>query len=216
MGRLIAIDGLDGSGKETQSERLENYLTSKGEKVRRLSFPTYDDIGSALVSFYLKGGFGENANDTGPYAASTFFAADRYYSYNTDWKKDYESDKTVIVNRYTTANAVHQLSKLDPSEWDGFLSWLWDFEFTKLKLPVPDKVFYLEMRPEHSMRLIKARAEQTGRFVDIHEKDPTHLERSYAAAMYASEKLGWNRIRCYDGDRIKTREEISAEIFALI
>ena len=153
MAVLIAIDGLDGSGKETQSRKLEKYLKEKGKKVRMLSFPTYDGKGSAFVDMYLKGELGKNPESTNAHAASVFFALDRYYSFKTDWSNDYNEDDTyIIANRYTSANAVHQLSKLPKTEWDSFLEWLWDFEFKKLALPSPDRVIYLEMIPDVSSR----------------------------------------------------------------
>lgn len=214
MAILIAIDGLDGSGKETQSKRLVKYLTEKGKKVRLLSFPTYDGKGSAFVDMYLKGELGKNPEDTNAYAASVFFAMDRYYSFRTDWSKDYYDDDTyIIANRYTSANAVHQLSKLPREMWDGFLEWLWDFEFGKIGLPAPDKVVYLEMRPEVSMSLINSRSEQTGRVKDIHEADDSHLINSYSAALYSSEKLGWNMIHCCDeNNNLKSISEIFEDI----
>lgn len=214
MAFLIAIDGLDGSGKETQSKKLVKYLTEKGKKVRLLSFPTYDGRGSMFVDMYLKGELGKNPEDTNAYAASVFFAMDRYYSFRTDWSKDYYDDDTyIIANRYTSANAVHQLSKLPKEQWDGFLSWLWDFEFKKIGLPAPDKVIYLEMRPEVSMSLINSRSEQTGRVKDIHESDDSHLINSYAAALYSSEKLGWNMIHCCDeNNSLRSIDDIFGDI----
>lgn len=90
---------------------------------------------------YLDGRLGQRPSDTNAYAASTFFAVDRYASYKADWKNDYDKvGKVVVANRYTSANAVHQLSKLPQNEWNGFLDWLWDFEFIKLGIPVPDVV----------------------------------------------------------------------------
>ena len=199
MAMLIAIDGLDGSGKETQSKRLAKYLEEKGKKVRLLSFPTYDGKGSAFVDMYLKGELGKNPEDTNAFAASVFFAMDRYYSFRTDWSKDYyDQDTYIIANRYTSANAVHQLSKLPRDKWESFLEWLWDFEFKKIGLPSPDRVVYLEMAPEVSMSLINSRSEQTGRVKDIHEADNNHLVNSYSAALYSSEKLGWDMIHCCD------------------
>lgn len=213
MSVFIAIDGLDGSGKETQSRLLEQYLVSCGKKVRMLSFPTYDERGSVFVNMYLNGELGSSPEDTGAFAASSFFALDRYYSYRTDWQKDYNDDCYIIANRYTTANAVHQLSKLPKDQWDGFLTWLWDFEFTKLGLPSPDRVIYLEVPPETSIELIKRRSSSTGRKMDIHELDSKHLYHSYEAALYSCEKLGWTRITCCDSaGNLKTREEIFGEI----
>ncbi|MBR5314663.1 MAG: thymidylate kinase [Clostridia bacterium] len=214
MAKFIAIDGLDGSGKETQSKQLVKYLTEKGKKVRLLSFPTYDGKGSTFVDMYLKGELGKNPEDTNAYASSVFFAMDRYYSFRTDWSKDYSDDDTyIIANRYTSANAVHQLSKLPREMWDEFLSWLWDFEFKKIGLPCPDKVIYLEMKPEVSMALINSRSEQTGRVKDIHESDSNHLINSYQAALYSSEKLGWDIIHCCDeNNNLKSIEEIFSDI----
>lgn len=214
MAMLIAIDGLDGSGKETQSKQLLKYLEGKGKKVRMLSFPTYDGKGSAFVDIYLKGELGKNPEDTNAYAASVFFTMDRYYSFRTDWSKDYNDEDTyIIANRYTSANAVHQLSKLPKDKWNGFLEWLWDFEFKKVGLPAPDRVIYLEMKPQVSMSLINSRSEQTGRVKDIHEADNNHLINSYEAALYSSEKLGWDIIHCCDDkNNLRTIPEIFADI----
>lgn len=213
MGRFIVIDGLDGSGKETQTALLREHLERKGQKVRVLSFPCYDSDSSLFVRMYLNGELGQHPDDTNAYAASSFFAADRYLSYRTDWCTALtDPDTVVIANRYTTANAVHQLAKLPREEWDAFLSWLWDYEFQKLGIPVPDKILYLEMTPDISLSLIRSRSEATGRQIDIHEADPDFLHRSYEAAMYASERLHWTRIRCYEGDAPLTRETIAAKI----
>ena len=213
MGRLIVIDGLDASGKETQTELLAKYLKEHGKRVRALSFPMYDSDSSAFVRMYLSGALGSRPEDTNAFAASSFFAADRYLSYRLDWKKDAEDPQTtVIANRYTTANAVHQLAKLPRNMWNDFLSWLWDYEFNKLGIPTPDDILYLEMLPDISVRLLKSRSEKTGRASDIHESDRRFIENSYQAAMYASEKLGWTRITCYEGDAPRTREDIHGEI----
>ena len=210
MGKFIVIDGLDGSGKGTQSEILKKRLEEKGKKVRLLSFPMYDSESSALVKMYLGGKLGSDPNETNAYAASAFFASDRYISYRTDWKKDIEDEDTVVIaNRFTTANAVHQLSKMPKENWDSFLSWLWDYEYEKLGIPSPDLVIYLEMTPEISMALVSHRSEETGQAKDIHELDPMHLKNSYEAALYSSEKLGWDRIRCYEGGNPLSIDAIS-------
>ncbi|MBE6658293.1 MAG: thymidylate kinase [Ruminococcaceae bacterium] len=213
MGRLITIDGLDASGKETQSALLCRALRDRGYRVRELSFPMYGERSAVPVELYLGGALGDNPEDTNAYAASTFFSVDRYISYRTDWKRDLEDPDTIVVtNRYTTANAVHQLSKLPREKWESFLSWLWDFEFGKLGLPVPDCILYLEMRPDIARRLLAARSAETGRVQDIHEKSADHLEKSYRAALYASDTLGWNRIRCFAGDEPRPIADIHAQI----
>ncbi|MBE6564600.1 MAG: thymidylate kinase [Ruminococcaceae bacterium] len=213
MSFFLAIDGLDGSGKETQSLLLKEALEKRGQSVRMLSFPDYESDSSFLVRMYLSGKLGDDPKATNAYAASTFFACDRYVSFRTDWQRDYQTPgKILIANRYTTANAVHQLSKLPRGEWDSFLDWLWEYEYEKLGIPAPDRVIYLELKPELSMKLIQSRCEKTGVSKDIHEKDPDHLKRSYEAALYASEKWEWTRIRCYEGDAIRSREQIHKEI----
>ncbi len=215
MGKFIVIDGLDGSGKETQANLLSKHLEERGIKTRVISFPMYESDSSCLVKMYLGGALGSKPEDTNAYAASSFYAADRYISYRTDWKKDIDDPETVVIaNRFTTANAVHQLSKMPREKWDEFLDWLWDYEYGRLGVPRPDLVLYLEMTPEISMSLVNSRSEETGRRKDIHELDPDHLKNSYDAAMYSSEKLGWTRIRCYSGTSIRTRADIASELFS--
>ena len=217
MATFIAIDGLDGSGKNTQSNRLVDHLKIEGYSVRSLSFPMYDSESSALVKMYLEGKLGTRPSDTNAYAASTFFACDRYASYKSDWKADYDKmDKVLIANRYSSANAVHQLSKLPRSEWEGFLDWLWDFEFVKLGLPSPDLVLYLELPPELSLSLVHERSERTGVKPDIHEADEGYMRRCYEAAHFACDRLGWTKISCHDENGIRSREAIFKDILAAV
>ena len=217
MGRFIVIEGLDGSGKTTQGKLLADRLRAEGKKVRELSFPCYGEKSASLVEMYLSGQLGDKASDTNGYAASMLFASDRYVSYVTDWKKDYLDPDTVIIStRYTTSNAYHQLSKTDRSEWDEFLAWLCDFEFGKLGLPSPDKVIFLEMPQEQSSKKVEERCNQTGAVKDIHEKDAEYLRRTYDAAMYTANKLGWNVINCAPDGIQKSKEEISQILIGLI
>ncbi len=215
---LIALDGLDGSGKETQTRLLELALTEKGIPCRTVSFPTYNREMSAAVNLYLSGRFGEDPNTVNGYAASSFYAIDRYCSYQLDWKKDYEAGTVILANRYTTANAVHQLSKLPPEQYDSFLDWLFDFEFGKLSLPEPDLVLYLCVPPAFSERSVQSRSAATGRCADIHEKNLTHLQNSYRAALYSAKKCGWTNIDCTtaSGTQFRTREEIHRELLGYV
>lgn len=213
---FIAIDGLDGSGKKTQTELLIDYLKKAGKEYRYLSFPTYDENYSKLVNMYLSGTFGEDPETVNAYAASSFFAMDRYCSYMIDWKKDYDDGKIIVANRYTTANAVHQLSKLPENEYDAFLDWLYDYEFVKLGLPKPDKVIYLSLPPEISHQLVEKRCLETGVIKDIHEKSNSFTEKSYKAVLYSSEKLGWHRINCNSGDKMRPMQDIQNELISCI
>ena len=219
MSKLIVLEGLDGAGKGTQTKILADRLTAEGRRVRTLEFPDYASDGSMLVRMYLSGRFGENPDDTGPYAASVFFAADRYASYASDWKKDAQREDTVILaNRYTTANAYHQLSKLPREDWDGFLDWLWDFEFVKLGLPRPDLVLLLDMPERVSSALVRKRSAETGAKTDIHERDGDYLRRSREAAAYAARREGWRVIRCAgeDADMPDPPEVIGERVYRAV
>lgn len=215
MSKFIVLEGLDGSGKGTQIELLREYLINNGKRVRVIDFPDYASEGSTLVKMYLDGKLGQNPSDTNAFAASMFFAADRYVSYVTGWKEDYQRDDTyIIANRYTTANAYHQLSKMPEDEWEGFLSWLWDFEFGKLGLPSPDRVILLDMPESVSSALVRSRSAETGRKIDIHEKDEGYLLSCRRAANYTAEKCGWTVIKCAgEEDTVPyPREKIAADI----
>ena len=215
MGILIVLEGLDGSGKGTQTELLRQHLEEENKKVRVLDFPDYSSEGCTLVKMYLDGKLGENPDDTNAYAASMFFAADRYVSYATSWKREFENGDTVfIANRYTTANAYHQLSKMPREKWDSFLEWLWDFEFDKLGLPRPDHVILLDMPESVSTALVRKRSRTTGQKLDIHEKDENYLIKCRDAASYVAEKCAWTKIPCAaEGDEEPyTIGKIAAEI----
>ena len=201
MPKLIAIEGLDGSGKGTQSALLTDSVRRAGYTAVPVSFPDYDSPGAIPVKMYLGGELGSSPGDTGAYAASMLFATDRYISYKTKWESAAASDDAIIVaNRYTTANAYHQMAKLPEEKWDEYLEWLWDFEFSKLALPRPEGVIVLLLPTEVSASLIEKRCRETGVTKDIHECDMDYLTACRKAALYASEKLGWIVINCEDGN----------------
>ena len=217
MGKLIVIEGLDGSGKGTQAALLAAHLREGGKSVREISFPQYENPSSALVKMYLNGELGNSPDATNAYAASMFYASDRYISYRTDWGKDIAAPDTVVIaNRYTTANAYHQLAKLPREEWDAFLDWLWDFEFEKIGLPVPDAVVALSMPPAVSRALIEKRCAETGVKKDIHEADTAYLDRCYEALHYAADKLGWVCLSCAENGVPYSIEKMSARIWAAL
>ena len=220
MGKLIIFEGLDGSGKGTQAELACQNLHSKGYDPLKISFPDYDSPSSALVKMYLSGEFGQRPDDVNAYAASTFYAVDRFASYKTKWGNVYRQNGLIISDRYTTSNAVHQCSKLLPMHWDGFLEWLFEFEYKKLGLPAPDAVVYLAVDPDVSQRLIAQRYHGDESKKDIQERDTEYLARSRAAAEYCARKLGWHRIECtttVDGQKtIRTPEDIQSEVMAYL
>lgn len=215
-GKLIVIEGVDGSGKQTQSEKLYRTLLSKGLKVMKVDFPDYNSESSSLVKMYLRGDFGKNPDDVSAYVASSFFAVDRYASYTTKWKSFYESGGIVVADRYTTANMVHQASKIiDQADRDRFLDWLYDLEFGMYGIPKPDLVFFLDVPPEISMEMTKERKNKiTGeKEKDIHEGDQHHLDTSYRNAHYVADKYGWTKISCVEGGRMRSKEDIFSDIY---
>jgi dTMP kinase len=211
-GKLIVIEGLDGSGKATQTKLLCESLRSKGINVRKVSFPDYSSDSSALVKMYLNGEFGTNANDVNAYAASSFYAVDRYASYKKDWGGFYESGGLVIADRYTTSNAIHQCSKLPDNEWDRYIQWLFDFEYRLLGLPEPAAVLFLKADVDIEQRLMSDRYNGDEDKKDIHEKDLNYLKRSQAAAIYCAEKLGWSVIECLKNENMRSIDDIHSQV----
>jgi len=217
MGRLIVIDGLDGSGKATQSQKLKAYLTASGADALRVDFPRYGKKSASLVEGYLAGELGGRPGDTGAYATSLFYAMDRYWSYRTEeWGRRYDEGATVICDRYTTANAIHQCAKLPPEERDAFLDWLWDTEYEKLGIPRPDLIIFLDMKPSVYEKLIESRASSDNRRKDIHERNSDYLKKCYDAALYASERLKWVHIKCYEGESPRSIDDIFRDILAAV
>ena len=212
MGKLMVIDGLDGCGKSTQLELLNRCLAQRGMAYRQISFPDYDQPSSALVKMYLSGELGGTPAQVNAYAASSFYAVDRYASYRRFWQADYLAGVPVVAARYTTSNAIHQMTKLPEDEWDGFLGWLWDYEYEKLGLPRPDRVLFLDMPPEVSQRLLSGRYAGDESKKDIHERDRTYLLQCRQAALYAAKLCGWTVIPCALDGQPRPMEEIHREI----
>lgn len=216
QGKLFVIEGLDGSGKATQAQRLYEFLEKEGIPVRKVSFPDYDSDSSALVKMYLNGQFGTDPDDVNAYAASTFYAVDRFASYKKDWGEFYDSGGVVVADRYTTSNAIHQCSKLPEEDWDEYLNWLFEFEYQKLGIPTPDMVIYLKVAPEVSQRLMTERYQGDESKKDIHESNLTYLKKSRAAASYCAARLGWMTVECCRGEAMRSIAEIHKEIMEII
>ena len=212
MGKLIVIEGLDGSGKSTQLSLLEKRLKEAGKDCRAVSFPDYESNSSALVKMYLNGEFGKNPDDVNPYAASAFYTVDRYASYQSVWGEYYNCGGTVVSGRYTTSNAVHQTSKLPENEWKAFLDWLYDFEYNRIGIPKPDKVIFLDMPVEVSQGLLDKRYSADGGKKDIHESDTDYLDKCRKAAPFTADFSGWERISCAENGKLRGIKEISDDI----
>lgn len=217
-GKLIIIEGSDGSGKATQTKKLYDRLEKNNCNIKKLEFPNYNSESSALVKMYLRGDFGKSATDVDPYVCSTFFAVDRYASFKTEWENFYNEGGIVICDRYTTSNMIHQASKMEIDERDQYLDWLNDLEFNLYKIPQPDCVIFLDVPVEVSINLMKDRSNKiTGENKkDIHESDIEYLRKSYENSLYIAKKYNWHRINCVDGNNMRTIEDIHEEIFKVI
>lgn len=215
-GKILVFEGLDGSGKQTQSELFYNRLVKEGYNAKKVSFPRYNNDSSALVRMYLRGEFGSDPNEISPYICSTFYAVDRYASYKQDFEEFYNSGGIVIADRYTTSNMLHQASKIpNKKEREKFLLWLYDLEFNIYALPSPDMVFFLDMPLFDTKTLTKDRANKiTGASKkDIHETDENHLTSAYITSRELIEKYGWIRINCDKDDIIRTIDDIAQDIY---
>lgn len=215
-GKLIVIEGLDGSGKSTQLERLSARLEAEGKKVRTISFPDYDDPSSTLVKMYLDGAFGKGAEDVNAYAASIFYAADRYASYKRRWGDYYEAGGLVLAGRYVSSNAVHQASKLPREEWENYLAWLEELEYKRIRIPRPDAVLFLDMPIEASQKLLSGRYGGDETKKDLHERDISYQRRCREAALYAATYGGWKVIPCAQGDAPLPPEEITEALYSQV
>lgn len=212
MQKLIIIEGLDGSGKSTQTQLLEDALKKDNIEYRKIKLPDYDSPSSTLVKMYLGGEFGKSADSVNAYAASAFYATDRYSSYMLDWKKDYLSGKVIIADRYATSNSIYQMEKLPLEQWDSYLEWSADFEYEKLGIPKPDLVIFLDMPIEVSQKLMTSRYGGDEHKKDVHEANVEFLKKCRKAALYTAEKQGWTVIQCSDGEKPYSIEEIHEQI----
>ncbi len=217
MGKLIVIEGVDASGKATQTERLYNRLCAEYENVRQISFPDYNSDFALPIKRYLAGDLGKQADSVNPFAASLFYAIDRYASFKRDWGNFYNDGGILVADRYVTSNLVHQAAKINGDKSD-FIKWLNDLEYDRLALPRPNLVLFLDMPPACARLLMQDRANKiTGeKQKDIHENDPNYLERSYENAMQIASVSNWQIVHCAENEKIRSVEEISDEIYQLV
>ena len=213
MGKLIVIEGTDGSGKSTQFKLLTSRLEAENQPFQKLVFPQYSEPSSALIRMYLGGEFGTKPNDVSSYAASTFFAVDRYASYKKVWGEWYENGGLVVSDRYTTSNAVHQASKEEGEAQTAFLHWLYELEYDKLGLPRPDLVIYLDVPTDFTEAMMRRREADTNTSADIHEQDLSYLATCRRTGKAAAEYYGWTVIECVKDGNMRSIEDIHEEIY---
>ena len=216
MGKLIVFEGTDGSGKSTQFELLAKRLEAEQIGFQRLRFPQYEEPSSALIRMYLGGAFGDDPEAVNAYAASTFYAVDRYASYQRVWKDYYQGGGLVVSDRDTTSNAVHQGSKVPEGERAEFFRWLYDLEYDRMGLPRPDLVVLLDMPVELSEQLMRKREQSTGTHADIHERDEDYLKKCRDVALHAAKYYGWRTVSCAKDGVIRSVEDIHEEVYAIV
>ncbi len=216
MGKLIVIEGTDGSGKSTQFRRVKEHLEADQIAFRHIVFPRYWEESSSLIRMYLGGQFGNKPTDVNAYTASTFYAVDRFASYKMDWGQWYEDGGVVLSDRYTTSNAVHQASKEAPENRDAFLHWLYDFEYNKMGLPRPDLIIYLDVPTDFTEKLLRQREADTNTKADIHEKDMQYLTTCREMGRAAANYYGWQIVSCVKDGQMRSIEDIHEEIYALV
>ena len=213
MGKLIVIEGTDGSGKSTQFKLLTSRLEAENHRFQKLVFPQYAEPSSALIRMYLGGEFGTKPSDVNAYAASTFYAVDRYASYKKVWSDWYEQGGLIVSDRYTTSNAVHQASKEPQEKQAAFLTWLYDLEYDKLGLPKPDLVIYLDVPTDFTEAMMRRREADTNTHADIHEQDMDYLATCRRTGKAAAEFYGWTVIQCVKDGAMRSIEDIHEEIY---
>ena len=213
MGKLIVIEGTDGSGKSTQFKLLTTRLEAENRAFRKLVFPQYSEPSSALIRMYLGGEFGSNPSDVNAYAASAFYAVDRYASFKKVWGDWYNNGGLIVSDRYTTSNAVHQASKEPVEKQHDFLKWLYDFEYDKLGLPAPDLVIYLDVPTDFTEKMMRKREQDTNTHADIHEQDLEYLATCRRTGKTAAEYYGWTVIQCVKDGAMRSIEDIHEEIY---
>lgn len=216
MAKLIIMEGLDGSGKSTQTALLENYFAEKEISYRKIKLPDYEHPSSTLVRMYLDGAFGKNAAAVNAYAAGAFYAVDRYASYQLDWITDYQSKDVILADRYATSNSIYQMEKIKEAEWDAYLDWSADFEYVKIGIPKPDLVLFLDMPVDVSQRLMTSRYGGDEKKKDVHEHDVDFLQRCRKSALYAAEKQHWRVISCAANGQPRPIEAIQQDIVKIM
>ena len=210
------MEGLDGSGKSTQTALLEEHLQNKGICFKKIKLPDYESKSSTLVNMYLGGEFGSDANAVNPYAAGAFYAVDRFASFKLKWKKDYDNGVLILADRYATSNSIYQMEKLDKDEWDSYLDWSEDFEYNKIGIPKPDLVIFLDMPIEISQKLMTKRYDGNEGKKDVHEANVDFLKKCRTSALYAANKQGWKVIECSRGENPLSIDEIHRKIVEIV
>ena len=216
MGDLIVFEGIDGSGKSTQFRMMCDRLKTEGRDFRHISFPRYDNPSSTLAKMYLGGEFGKDPDAVNAYAATSFYAVDRFASYIQDWKEFYQSGGLVLLDRYTTSNALHQGAKMSDEKREDFFKWLYDYEFNYIGLPYPTRVLFMDIEAEYAAERLISRQNATGTSGDIHEQDIKHLSNCVHSGRQAAVLYNWDVVQCMQNGNLRSESEIHEELYNLL
>lgn len=217
-GKIIVIEGGDGSGKATQSKLLIEYLEKNSIPHAYLDFPNYSSFYGKLVGKFLRGEFGD-LDSVSPYLASLTFALDRLSAKDTI-ENHVKEGKIVVMNRYATSNMAHQGSKIsDETKRNEFLEWLEELEYTTNQIPREDAVIYLSVPWQEGSKLTKLKGDRAylnGKKEDIHEASENHRKDTEAIYKILAKKRSWITIRCMENDTMKSKEQIHDEIIEVL
>lgn len=216
-GKIIVIEGAcDGIGKSTQYSLLEKLLLDNGEKVAKHHFPSYDTVQGKAVEMYLAGEFG-SPKDLSPYFVNDLYATDRAITWYKELKEQYEAGKVILLDRYTTSSLIYQAALIeDIEERKAFVDYVCDFEYNKLGIKKPDMVIFLHAPFDLVTEMRNARKQNEGLENDIHERNLDFMKKVYDNAMFLADYLGWSKVECNDGDKMKSIDQIHNEIACLI
>jgi dTMP kinase len=217
-GKLIAVEGIDGSGKGTQVRLLARELEARGYHVLSTGFPQYESWFGKMVGQFLNGDFGP-LDSVDPHFTALLYAGDRFEC-RQPIVEALESGGVVLADRYIASNLAHQTVLSAPEKRDEFRAWIEHLEYNIYGLPKEDLVLYLRLPPREAQTLVakKSAREYTDSAHDILESDLRHLQD--AADMYEklSRRSNWKTIDCFDGGKqaVRPAEEISANILAAV
>lgn len=216
-GKLIVMEGAcDGIGKSTQYQRLCDHLQNDGLEIVNHHFPSYNTYHGASVEKYLKGEMGQ-PKELSPYFINSLYATDRGVVWYTKLKKLYEEGKTIILDRYTTSSIIYQSAEIvDLEEKKDFIDYIMDFEYNKIGIKKPDSVIFLHAPFDLVTEIRKARRQNEGIQNDIHESNLEFMRKVYNNSMFVADYLGWDMIRCDEGDKMRPIEDIHEDVYKLV
>lgn len=216
MGKLIVIEGsCDGVGKSTQYKLLKDRL-SKEYNITTHHFPSYGTYQGRPVEEYLKGNYG-NISNLSPYFVNSLYAQDRAITWNTMLKSSYDNGDIIVLDRYTTSSLIYQSSSIeDTKEREDFINYVYDYEYNKLGLPVPDIVIFLHAPFELAQKLKNARKSNSGVDNDIYERDNIFMKKVSDNANYIANKYNWDYIECSNNNEMRSIEDIHEDIYKLV